>query len=537
MWFAPVLLPPIAFLLARPSPPTGGEPVVIDDTLVVEGWTVKRFLPQERKAIFGGAIRARYGPTVLEAEELILDLENRRGEARGQVRVVDPEGELRSENFFFDWAEKTGRAESVSIRVKELEFSVDRVRVRPGEWVAEGLRFALCGKNPAGLGVFSQRVTIQPGRRLIASDPRFVLLGLDLRGSPDITLSLDRRAQGLRIPRPGVRGGATIGLAWDTGLMLDDRTAAFALVDTFPRSFPRLEATVVASSVDPDEAPGLLLPLNDLDIRFNDSFMDDLTVPSAEIERQRLGARRRSLALRTAWNQATNGRIEDSDQVSKRWEAIAEYGPVFGLDGYAQLRIHDIRGRADEPFRVRAFALLGAELLRIPLGPRVDFKLRADAEGSLREGGGYGWIRGQASLLSRPSRSWEVGLSWVEAVEAGVPAYPFDALGFRRTLNLRAAFEEGPWKVSMLSKWDPLRGVFVDHQYRLGLVSGCLEPYVIFRQASQDTRIGASLRLDAVLDRLQRRNQRRKASAGSDLPPGHLRAGASRQPDEESRCR
>lgn len=486
----------------------------IDDTLIVE-WRSKRVDLERKVAVFEGGIKATYGPTVLTADRLEVDMENKRGRADGDVRVVDPEGELRGSNLRFNWKERTGEAEDVFVQVGPMKLRVARILIEPDNWTLEQVAATPSRTRPPEFTLGSKKVVLRTGRSGRAENPTVDIFGKRILQIPTtLGFSLDRRVTGFRFPAISFRRGAGFGLAWNSSVLLNDQTSFAVTSNLFPTSLPTYAAEVAWSHIPPTKSTGLISPRTELGERFGDSYLDTIATEDPAVEDDYLRDPRQTIAAGTYWNQSTRGRIEDSSSVSKRYELAAEVGGSLGpIGGYVQLRYQSIRPDGWSPF-VDRLALTGsANLGSLRLAPGLDFRLRADFAGFFDGSGSFGWARGMASVVYQPVSRVRLAGGYVLGGQAGEPEFAFDRLYSDRGWHVRADLDLGSIKAGFLGKYDSRQGRWYDHEYGFSFAAGSFEPYILWRQFPGDVRIGFRIRGTDVFKKLQRRTIERSQPA------------------------
>lgn len=494
-----------------PIPATSGQNVdQIDDILVVE-WGTKQVDLKRRVAVFAGGVRATYGPTVLTADRLEVDMENKTGRADGNVRVVDPEGELRGTNLDFNWQARTGGAEEVFVQVGAMKLWVRKLIIEPDKWTLEGVRATPSRTRPPEFALHSKQVVLRTGRSGRAHNP-----GIDIFGKRVLTIpttlgfSLDRRVTGFRFPAISFRRGAGFGMAWNSSILLNDQTSLAVTSNVFPTSLPTYAAELAWSQVPPTKSTGLISPRTELGERFGDSFTDSVTNETPSVEDDYLRDPRRTLAFGTYWNQSTRGRLVDSSSVSKRYELAAEIGGSLGaLGGFAQLRYQSLRPDASTPFRDRLALTASANLGSIALARSLDLRLRGDVAGFAATNQSYGWARGTTALVYQPIPQVRLAGAYVIGAQTGDPFFEFDPLYSMRGWHVRADVDLGSMRASFLGKYDSAQARWYDHEYGFAFAAGSFEPYIVWRQFPGDVRIGFRIRGTEVFQKLQRRKVER----------------------------
>jgi hypothetical protein len=526
IWAIPDSLPPLALeLLREPAP---AQAVQVDDELRVE-WRTQSYDLETGRIVYGGGIKATYGPTTVLADELELDTAARTGLARGRVRIIDPLGVLEGSALKFNWGERTGEVSEVSMTSLGARLRIDRVVIGKEEWVGYGVWATPCGRRHESIAFESRRVVLRPGRSGRATGVRVSLFGLKTPEIPWTTFSLDRRVDGLRLPAISVRRGQGTGVTWGSGALLNDRTALHAHVASFPGSLPSTRVELAWSAVPADRAVGILSPRTDMGERFRDSYMDRVYVRSQEAEDAYLRSPRRTLAIASVWNQGTAARPTDSHQVSKRLELVAEAGGAAGAWGAAgQARLESIRPTHRTPFTERLQLSGTLQSAGWPLGRNLESRVRLDGFSTLAGVGAFGWVRGLGTVSWRPSKDVRLSAGLVQAAEAGRPQFGFDGVAVTSGALLRADVRHGPVTVHAILKHDFGRGRSYSTEWGLSWVMGCFEPFMQSRIVPRDFQFGVRLRVDEFRDMFTRREFRREGTA----PGGQ----GARGPGKAVRC-
>lgn len=483
----------------------------VDDELSVE-WEYQHLAADGRVATYRGNVKATYGPTTLFADELVLELDAKRGHATGNVRLEDPDGRLAADAFRFDWGERTGSAENVTVHAANVMIRAGSIEVRPDRWRVTDAYITPCaGERVPFLGVFSREVVLRSGRGGRARAPDLEIFGRRVLRIPVESFSLDRRVTGFRFPGVSFRRGQGIGLTWASSFLLDDRTAFSGTFAKFEGK-PSYGAQVSWSSVAPTRSSGLVAPRTELAERFGEGYFDVVAVDEPEDEVGYLGAERSSVSAGSTWNQSTAGRPVDSADVTKRLElALEQGGEVAGIVGFVQVRAQEVRETSSTPFVRRVLALASASTRPIALGPNLSARLRVDAYAT-RGGRPFGWVRAMPSLLYDFGRGWRAGVAYGWGHEFGDPDFGYDGLLSKRGLHMRLDGDLGFVKASLLLKHDRELGGVYDREYSLRFPIGCVEPFVVVRTRPSDTRFGVRIDIDRLLSRLQQRELKRQPS-------------------------
>lgn len=482
----------------------------IDDVLTVE-WRHKQIDLKRKVVVFEGGIKATYGPTILTADRLEVDMENKKGRADGNVQVVDPEGTLQGSNLNFDWKEKTGSADDVLVQIGPVKASAKRIEIEPNKWTLYELSATPSRTHPPEFMVKSKRVVIRAGRSGRAQNPTLEVFGLRLFTIPvALGFSLDRRVTGFRFPAISFRRGAGFGLAWNSSTLLNDQTSISAQWNAFPTSLPSYALETAWSRIPPTKSTGLISPRTELGERFGDSYLDSVSTPSTTAEDDYLRDARNTLAAGSYWNQSVRGRREDVSSVSKRWELSSELGGSLGpIGGFAQLRYQSIRPDRATPFVDRLSLHASANIGSWFLAPGLSLRFRGDLAGYANGNQTYGWARSQAALIYRPFKQLQVAGALVLGGSTGNPFFGYDPLYSNSGYHMRVDLDLGSIRASFLGKYDFGQKRWYDHEYGFSFAAGSFEPYVVWRQFPSDVRFGFRIRASDVFQKLMQRNVKR----------------------------
>jgi hypothetical protein len=459
---------------------------------------------------FRGPVTATYDQTAVICRILTLDSKNRTGHAEGGVQVRDPEGFFNADQMDFNWEAKTGFATKVEMNLGNARVWVDRIDVEPGKWVLANPRTTLSRRKSHEHELLARLATIYPGKRLVLRDAALRFFGLRFGDVPFLSLSLDRRVTGWRMPSISNKRGEGFGLNWEGSFLLNDQAGLNAFVSSFPKNAPGYGLQMGKSWIKPDETITKIVSASDLGERFGDGWFDCISVSAPEDETELIGAKRKSLNIGTAWNQSTTGRPQDSTNLSKAWEVIGEAGGTAGsLMGYVNARYQSIRPSTPDPFieRFEVQATIGSTPWH--LTRNFDVVSRLDGFGTANRRGTYGWVRGLAGLQWRPNRHLSLGAAYITGGDKGTPDFGFDPLYSESAFHVRADLKIGPYTARYLAKYDTNMKRWYDQEYEFALVMESFEPFVVVRGFPSDFRIGFRFRLDSLVARLQRRAQNR----------------------------
>jgi len=460
--------------------------------------------------VFRGQVSATYDQTRLSCDELILNTNTKSGQAKGTVRLSDPEGFFLADNAEFNWAAKTGFATTVQMNLGNVRIWVDRVDVEPGRWILTNARTTLSRRKLHEHELIAATATVFPGKKLVLTNVAFRVFNMRLGDLPKLSLSLDRRVTGWRMPSISNKRGEGFGLNWEGSFLLNDEAGLSAFVSSFPKNAPGYGLQLGRSWIRPDESITKIASAGDLGERFGDGWFDCVSITSPDDELELIGAKRRSVNIGTAWNQSTSGRPEDSTNLSKAWEVIGETGgKMNGFMGYVNTRIQSIRPSTPESFLNRIELQTTVSHVPWRIGKDLVFIARADGFGTSSSRGNYGWVRGLAGFQYRPTKNLVLGAAYISGRDAGTPDFAFDPLYSESAYHVRADLNIGPYTVRYLAKYDLGMNRWYDQEYEFALVMESFEPFVVVRGFPSDFRIGFRFRMDSLIDRLQRRAQNR----------------------------
>jgi len=491
--------------ILAPPPVSAASQTDVREGIEIE-WRVQRYLPESGRALFSGGVRAKYGPTVLTADELELDYTNKRGWARGKVTLNDPDGRLSAEELEFNWADGTGTAQRVDAFLDPVQFRAQRVTVKPGEWTLYDVYASPSRTRPPEIAVRAPQLTIKLGASGRLKKPSFSLFGWRTGPYPSYSFSLDPRVQGFRVPAVTFKQGAGVGVAWQSGFIVAPNLSVFANTTIVQTQFPSSRIAMAWSALPPNRTTGWILPQSELSERFNRGYLENVYVKAPESEEGWIGAPRRTVAIISSYNESPSGRRVDPDTVTKPWDLAMEASgkPRPRLAAYAQARVQSVRLNIGEPFETRALAQFAVVAGPYPVGRRLDARLRLDSFGTTGAGtNGFGWTRGAASLTWRADSRWILGVQSSVGAQYGEVGLPIDPLAYANAVMARATYDHGPYRASIMFKYDYRQRRWYDTEYAASFVAGSFQPYVEARLFPREYRLGIRLRLDEFFARLK----------------------------------
>ncbi len=507
---SPLFFLPVALHVVAGSVPSQEVVRAEFEGLTVSYVGTAEYFVEDGTATFDGSITAQYDQTVLECARLNIDFNTKQAVADGGVRLLDPEASLTTESINFNWGEKTGEAQNVSIIADNVRIKAGRLLIEPGTWYLFKVRATLSRRDNPNYEVLAERVRIHPGDYGIAEHLGLEIFGSKLGWIGETRFDLDPRVTGFKIPSVTNKRGAGMGISWDSSFLLSDKMAIDAYANSFPQNLPGYGLQLSFTEIDPAKVYKKIRPRSDLSERIGGSFFDNITVKTTTREQNGMRDPKMTFALGTLWNQSTFARAENSDTVSKMYDAIIEStGEAGGLGLSATGRIQRIRPDRDTSFIDRATLLTTVGTPQWQLADNFHFGIRVDGFGTYSKNAEFGWVRVQPRLTYAPNQHVQVGVAYSHGEQFGVPEYEFDPLPRTRMAHARIDLNSGPYTIRYLWRYDTLEQRLFDTQYELALVAEAFEPYIVFRTEPSDFRMGIRFRIDGFRNRLSRRNVER----------------------------
>lgn len=462
----------------------------------------------EGPVLFGLELASHLSPLPFPSLEdpEALGLGTRKGVAEGNVLLTDPDGTVKASRLEFNWDLKTGSATDVEAKIAGVLIKAREALIAPGRYELLDAEGTSC---PDIYYLRSRRVVIRPAEKAVIERPRFSVGPLRLPTLPNQSVSMDQRVTGFRLPTLSFRRGVGMGITWNSGILLDTRTALTAGFNVFPETLPSYGLEIARSDVPPTRSTGLISPRSELSERFSYGYFENVTIKSPENEAGYLSAQRSTISLGSYWNQRALTRTGEA-RFSKLIDVAYERGGKRGdIAAVGQLRAQHIR-QDDGPFRSRLVAQAAVGLKPLAPAHGLSSLVRLDLRADLSEDSTFGWARLQLGAIFQPTRQIRIGAAYMLGAETGRAEFEVDRLYSTNAFHARADLDLGPTKVSYLAKYDFERKKWYDREYSISQVMGCLEPYVLWRQFPSDYRIGLRLRIDDFLGLLSRRDFRRK---------------------------
>lgn len=497
-------------LWSLPPPPTplAQNPVVLRQPggLSIRAERVTRDF-EKGETVWSGNVRVSYGETVVTADRLLVHDggDDQFAEASGNVRLIDPEGEILATYLQFSWAKQTGAGRQVVVRVGSLEVTADSIHIQPGLWTLFNVAGTPCpGRLPLYF-IRTRELTIRPGVGGSAKHPEISILGRKIATLPDHDFRFGGESNSFNLPYPTYRNDRGLGITWQAGIPLSPATKAFTRYATFQHSLPYYSLNLMHSFTA--AAPAEVIR-SELGERFSFGYFDSVTVADPAAERDYLRARRAEVGLSTLWGADGRNTTDAANKVNKPLEFLGQAAGELGAFGLLGLvRAQEIR-IGDGPAHHRGIFEGNLSGPTLPIARHLSLVSRADVA-QFFDGGGYGWVRGSTGLVYEPNGVWRLGVSYASGRDYGTPLFPFDEIERSQELNLRGDLVLPNTRLRVLLKFSPDRRTLFDDEFYLSQVVGCIEPFIVYRKHPHKFFVGIRLPIFDELQRVSERVQRR----------------------------
>ena len=504
-------MPDIAAIVTK-LPPDFYRPRPVEIRQVHEGDIRIEYRFQEanmesRTGHFWGGVKAYYGPTVLECDELWVDYGKEQGRAVGKVIVNDPDGTIQGDKLEFDWHQQTGSVEQATIVIDEVTIYARRVEVAPGRWTAYDFKATASKAKTPDVLFEADKFVLTPGKGGTAKRLSAVVLGQRFGRLPTYGFSLGPKPPGIGLPVPGYRPGSFM-LSWGGSAKISERASFSAKTRLYQDRPAQLQATTTYSLLA-KESGGPSTPSPDTGERFGAGWFDSSVVRNPDDELKQLSQKSSVVALGSAYGIRTRGRLKDAERLSKPLEITYEAtGFVGGLGVLFQTRLQRVDPGGSFNSVNRNVTTLALRSREIPLAKGLSLVLGLDGSVLTSSNQAFAWGRGMGYFILRPSDRIRLGLGGVVGLEAGRAHYVFDRNYTDRALHVRGDIDLGNIDLIVLFKYDARREKWYDTELAASFVAGSFEPFIRYRQFPQQLTFGASIRMDGFLEVLRRRSLR-----------------------------
>jgi len=490
------------------------QQVTMPGNLVVEFDQANRD-EKERTITMSGHVVAKYDQTTIECEALVLWPDERRGRAVGETKLTDPAASLICEELNFNWQEKTGSATSVTMAVESVRLTADSLAITPKKWVIGSVVGTVSRFRHPAYQFHAESVDIVPGDQGTAHRVFIEVFGKKFGPLANVDFNLDRRVTGLKTPNLTNKRGAGFGIAWDSSVLLTDKSSLGATINMFPKLSPEYLVQYSFSPLDPNSSPFSIAPRTELSEYFSDGWFDSVVVKTQDEEAGSLRERRKSFGVSVRVNQDTFARSPDAVNVTQPLDLAAEIGGNLRGWGYvATGHLQRVREDREDPWVDRILFQGTLKPPNLDLG-RLRWSSRLDTVSTTSTGGSFLFGRVESGLTYTPIEGFTFGAAIGVGAAAGNPDFAFDRVPFDKALMGRVDYRRGPFTARFLWKWDLETRRLFDREYELALVADGFEPFIVSRSFPSDFRIGVRFRLDAIVDHLTSRQVKRKNEPSS----------------------
>ncbi|MHB8635422.1 MAG: hypothetical protein ACYC96_03000 [Fimbriimonadaceae bacterium] len=454
-----------------------------------------------------------YGATVVTADQIDIYPNGKGGGeagtgfAHGHVQLSDPIGTLSADEATFNWINHTGEASNAVIQVEGVHITAARVQIGRAQWTLEEVRMGVARGRPIAYATAS-RAVVRPGTGITFYSFEPDLLGMRMGGVHhlDIGFNTERGLGGDRYPSPSWSGDGGFGARYLPRYLINDRTAVAGAVTVTQSALPSYSLEFARSYLAAGEAHGLVVPGSDLDPRFAFGYFDGVGIDSPTQEHEEISYRRFNVGVGAFYDVQAFDR-KGNEVFAKPFEATAER--AFGMPkGYALLtdntfeQVHVLGGSDHD----RYLNLTTVAFPLIRLAPTLTSRFRIDEAAYLNPSSAFGWAHAQLGLIYRPNERLRVGAAYNAAKQFGAALYQSDELYSLDSLDLRTDVQFGPHRVSLLAKYDADRRRWYDAEIAVFQTVGPLQFFARYRSFPSQVVFGGEVRLDSVINELQKRN-------------------------------
>lgn len=452
---------------------------------------------------FEGDVVVSWQQSELRANTVVYDELSGELSAQGEVRLSDPDGRIEAEALQWNTITRTGRAEDALLQVQSTTLQAKVLEAEAGHYRAQGVTFWLAREGRPPVYVTANRVSINDGRTARVSGMTLHLYGINLGPWPSWSFRLDRRTEGLRLPRI-VPTNEGLGYAWGSDYSFSDQLLLDGSIEALLGE-PIRSGLRLTYSLDKETANVRQLPTEDLGERVANGWFNSVDIKTSEHERGEVSANRNLLSAAIYGNRRTFGRENNEDRVNQ-WFKL-DYTRSEDVQGWGINLSTSYQRTQPAPGEAAVDRLLSQATI---LAPTYDFgggwksHIRGDLFSTVG-GSPFGFARGEFGTYRTFGGGLTAGVAVALSSEFGKPDFDFDRLHSRGGLLVRFDYERGPYTGRYLAKWDDGRGGWYDQEYEMALVADVFEPFVLYRRFPGEFRIGVRLRMDAFRNTVRRR--------------------------------
>ncbi|MBS1717297.1 MAG: hypothetical protein JSS72_06165 [Armatimonadetes bacterium] len=498
----------LAVTLLAGAPPMQRKHIEYPGQLTVE-FHHQLSKPAEQLVVFDGGVKAIFGPTTLECDQLTLHLDPTKsyGEAVGHVTLNDPIGQATGDRLQFNWKDKTGILTNANMHGGNLKVSAQTVYISPSHWDFIGTSGTNCSLKRPVYQINAESARVYPGRRADLHGVSLKIFGEQVLKVPKTSFSLDPRETGFNPPSFTTRQGSGLGITWANTFLINPHTSIFSAFNLFKREYPTYGLVVTDSLLKGKAGRLAITPRSDLDERQGGNYFEDVSVKGPRDSNRVMFDTRNSVSAGFTYNRNAADR-DPGHTYSKALDVDYEFGhTILGLGTNFQFRAHSVR-RDRGSFKNQGQAFVSIATKPMDLIPYTSLIARGDVAGYVGESTS-GWAQGQAGVFAEPVNFLRFSGAYTVGVQSGTAQFPIDALERSHYFALRGDLDFGETHFSLIHKFDTDSRQWYDREYMITQGIGCVELFVRYRKQPSDYRIGLTLKFDNFLQSLQDREIKR----------------------------
>lgn len=478
-----------------------------DEPLIVTA--ASGHVDDQRRFVFDDGVEATCGPSKLTADHLIVQIGDRKSlKASGKVRLIDPDISMEASNLTLDWDDdsRNGHAERAIIEIAGVHLSAATIDLHPTEWVLNDVDGSSCNHHPQLYSLHARRLVVHPGIDGVAEGAAISMFGRKLGTIPRRKFNLQTKTQGINIPLVGYRKDVGYGITWSNGYLVDPVTNVSFDAAAFPGLRPGVSAMWTRSLLPAGSSKTLIAPQSDLKERFGYAYSESVENGDPHSEVDFLHQRRHSISIGASVNESAVASLNNTP-FTKLGDLAHEFGGPIGTGGFLVTSRLQFIKESDNATQTRGIVRTAFTPGYYPLSKNVSLTSRIET-GTFIGTTTYGWTIANLGLVYESHRNWNFMVNGFTSKDYGTPLFDVDQLYAKYGFDMRLDFKFGGTAISLLDKWDRDQGKF-DLEFAVSQVSGCVEPFLMYRRFPRDYRIGVRLRMDGLYDVFGRRSLKR----------------------------
>ncbi len=459
---------------------------------------------------FTGNVKASYEAITLTSQEAEISEEKQTAEFRkGVVITAQDVGEIHAEEVFIRYGENRGGfARGIQIQAHEASFQGDLLEVEPGVWRLKGAKATTCERHTPDYLINLPDVVFKPSR-FIAGRDAYIQFGKLLRVPvPFFHVGLNPQQTGLQPPSPTINEDFKIGYRWRNVFSLNPQTAFLYEQIANQNTVPYVNAQL-AYTTKPrtdDDLYQMITIRNEDRERFQNSYLDNVIVPSLQTESQPFAQKSLTLFAGRSTNVSTVARPGTPERLDREAYAGVEFTSRLNQwNAHTHLRYGIVkeRGTPETLNRAEIYSTFISPLY--PLSQKTSLRLRSDIGAFLGEGKDYLWLRPILAIQYTPNPSTSLTLAYFNSLTTGTPQFNADRLYSLHAIHLRTDLNLPATDLAILLKYDVDRKRLYDVEISLRQVAHCITPFFAYRQFPGSFTFGFELRADKLFNALKRR--------------------------------